>query len=88
MRKETKRIFIVKPIKHYNDMKNNPFKYFVFPILSMLMVAMMGCTEDTIALSAGQLPDEAPMNGVGGQLYSGKTFGNKFNLSKIAYIII
>lgn len=58
-------------------MKNNPFKYFVFLMLSLLMVATTGCTEDDISMPAGQLPDETPMNSVGGQLYSGKTFGNK-----------
>lgn len=55
-------------------MKNNPFKYFVFLMLSLLMVATTGCTEDDISMPAGQLPDETPMNSVGGQLCSGKTF--------------
>lgn len=73
----TERIFIVKPVKHYNDMKNNPFKYFVFLTLSMLMVTMAGCTEDDISMPAGQLPDETPMNSIGGQLRSGKTLSNK-----------
>lgn len=58
-------------------MKNNPFKYFAFLMLSLLMVTMAGCTEDDISMPAGQLPDEKPMNGVGGQLCSGQTFGNK-----------
>lgn len=49
-------------------MKNNPFKYFVFLMLSLLMVATTGCTEDDISMPAGQLPDETPMNSVGGQL--------------------
>lgn len=62
-------------------MKNNPFKYFVFLMLSLLMVATTGCTEDDISMPAGQLPDETPMNGVGGQLYSGKTFSNKITVS-------
>lgn len=62
-------------------MKNNPFKYFVFLMLSLLMVAMAGCTEDDISMPAGQLPDETPMNSVGGQLYSGKTFSNKITIS-------
>ena len=43
-------------------MKNNPFKYFVFLMLSLLMVATTGCTEDDISMPAGQLPDETPMN--------------------------
>lgn len=55
-------------------MKNNPFKYFVFLMLSLLMVATTGCTEDDISMPAGQLPDETPMNSVGGQLCSGKNF--------------
>ena len=46
-------------------MKNNPFKYFVFLMLSLLMVATTGCTEDDISMPAGQLPDETPMNSVG-----------------------
>ncbi|WP_270539474.1 BT_3987 domain-containing protein [Bacteroides zhangwenhongii] len=62
-------------------MKNNPFKYFVFLMLSLLMVTMAGCTEDDISMPAGQLPDETPMNSVGGQLYSGKTFSNKITIS-------
>lgn len=62
-------------------MKNNPFKYFVFLMLSLLMVAMAGCTEDDISMPVGQLPDETPMNSVGGQLYSGKTFSNKITIS-------
>ena len=62
-------------------MKNNPFKYFVFLMLSLLMVATTGCTEDDISMPAGQLPDETPMNSVGGQLCSGKTFSNKITVS-------
>ena len=62
-------------------MKNNPFKYFVFLMLSLLMATMAGCTEDDISMPAGQLPDETPMNSVGGQLYSGKTFSNKITVS-------
>ena len=62
-------------------MKNNPFKYFAFLMLSLLMVTMAGCTEDDISMPAGQLPDETPMNSVGGQLYSGKTFSNKITIS-------
>lgn len=58
-------------------MKNNPFKYFVFLMLSLLMVATTGCTEDDISMPAGQLPDETPMNSVGGQLCSGNTLGNE-----------
>ncbi|TRX47374.1 DUF1735 domain-containing protein [Bacteroides sp. HF-5092] len=62
-------------------MKNNPFKYFVFLMLSLLMATMAGCTEDDISMPAGQLPDETPMNSVGGQLYSGKTLSNKITVS-------
>lgn len=43
-------------------------------MLSLLMVATTGCTEDDISMPAGQLPDETPMNSVGGQLCSGKLF--------------
>lgn len=62
-------------------MKNNPFKYFVFLMLLLLMVATTGCTEDDISMPAGQLPDETSMNSVGGQLYSGKTLSNKITVS-------
>ena len=62
-------------------MKNNPFKCFVFLMLSLLMATMAGCTEDDSSMPAGQLPDETPMNSVGGQLYSGKTFSNKITVS-------
>ncbi|WP_444105331.1 BT_3987 domain-containing protein [Bacteroides sp.] len=61
-------------------MKNNPFKYFVFLMLSLLMVATTGCTEDDISMPAGQLPDETPMNSVGGQLCSGKTFSRMITI--------
>jgi len=50
-------------------------------MLSLLMVATTGCTEDDISMPAGQLPDETPMNSVGGQLCSGKTFSNKITVS-------
>lgn len=55
-------------------MKNNPFKYFVFLMLSLLMVATTGCTEDDISMPAGQLPDETPMNSVGGSYAVEKLF--------------
>lgn len=42
----------------------------------MLLVAMAGCTADDIVQAGGTLPDETPMNSVGGQLHSGKTFSN------------
>lgn len=61
-------------------MKNNPFKYFVFLMLSLLMVAMAGCTEDDISMSAGQLPDETPMNSVGGQLCSERTLSRMITI--------
>ncbi|WP_229118710.1 hypothetical protein [Bacteroides finegoldii] len=43
-------------------MKNNLFKYLVFPLLFM---AVASCTGDDISMPAGQLPDEAPMSIVG-----------------------
>lgn len=42
----------------------------------MLLVTMAGCTADDIVQAGGTLPDETPMNSVGGQLHSGKTFSN------------
>lgn len=62
-------------------MKNKPFKYFVFLMLSLLVVATTGCTEDDISMPAGQLPDEKPMNSVGGQLCSGTTLSNRITIS-------
>lgn len=42
----------------------------------MLLVTMAGCTADDIVQAGGTLLDETPMNSVGGQLHSGKTFSN------------
>lgn len=67
-------IFICKYYK-FNFM-NNSLKYFAF---SMLLAAMAGCAED-ITQAVGALPDETPMNSVGGQLYSGKTFSHKITI--------
>lgn len=60
--------------KYYKiNLMNNSFKYLA---LTMLLVAMTGCTADDIVQAGGTLPDETPMNSVGGQLHSGKTFSN------------
>lgn len=60
--------------KYYKfNLMNNSFKYFA---LFLLLVAMTGCTADDIVQAGGTLPDETPMNSVGGQLHSGKTFSN------------
>lgn len=60
--------------KYYKfNFMNNSFKYFA---LFLLLVAMTGCTADDIVQVGGTLPDEIPMNSVGGQLHSGKTFSN------------
>lgn len=60
--------------KYYKiNLMNNSFKYFA---LSMLLVAMTGCTAGDITQAGGTLPNEAPMNSMGGQLCSGKTFSN------------
>lgn len=42
----------------------------------MLLVTMAGCTADDIVQAGGTLPDETPMNSVGGQLHSENTFSN------------
>ena len=55
---------------------NNSLKYFAF---SMLLAAMTGCAED-ITQTVGSLPDETPMNSLGGQLYSGRTFSHKITV--------
>lgn len=60
--------------KYYKfNVMNNSFKYFA---LSLLLVAITGCTAEDITQAGGTLPDETPMNGVGGQLHSEKTFSN------------
>lgn len=60
--------------KYYKfNLMNNSFKYFA---LSMLLVAMTGCTADDIVQTGGTLPDETPMNSIVGQLHSGSTFSN------------
>lgn len=65
--------------KYYKfNLMNNSFKYFA---LFLLLVAMTGCTADDIVQAGGTLPDETPMNSVGGQLHSGKTFSNMITVS-------
>ena len=60
--------------KYYKiNLMNNSFKYFA---LTMLLATMTGCTADDIVQVGGTLPDETPMNSVGGQLHSEKTFSN------------
>lgn len=60
--------------KYYKiNLMNNSFKYFA---LSMLLVALTGCTAGDITQIGGALPDETPMNSMGGQLYSGKTLSH------------
>lgn len=60
--------------KYYKfNLMNNSFKYFA---LFLLLIAMTGCTAEDITQIGGTLPDETPMNSVGGQLHSGKTFSN------------
>lgn len=56
---------------------NNLLKYSAF---SMLLVIVIGCTED-ITQSVGPLPDETPMDHIGSQLYSGKTFSNMITIN-------
>ena len=60
--------------KYYKfNLMNNSFKYFA---LSLLLAVMTGCTAEDIIQAGGTLPNETPMNSVGGQLCSGKTFSN------------
>lgn len=60
--------------KYYKlNVMNNSFKYFA---LSLLLVTITGCTAEDITQAGGTLPDETPMNSVGGQLHSGNTFSN------------
>lgn len=55
---------------------NNSLKYFAF---SMLLAAMTGCAED-ITQTVGSLPDETPMNTVGGILRSERTLMNLIDI--------
>lgn len=64
--------------KYYKiNLMNNSFKYFA---LSMLLVAMTGCTADDIVQAGGTLPDETPMNSVGGILRSERTLSNLIDI--------
>ncbi len=56
---------------------NNSFKYFA---LSMLLVAIAGCTAEDITQVGGTLPDETPMNSVGGILRSERTLSNLIDI--------
>lgn len=57
---------------------NHSLKHFAFSAL--LAATMAGCAEDNITQQVGPLPDETPMNQVGGQLYSAKTFSHRITL--------
>lgn len=64
--------------KYYKiNLMNNSFKYFA---LSMLLVAMTGCTAGDITQIGGTLPDETPMNSVGGILRSERTLSNLIDI--------
>ena len=64
--------------KYYKiNLMNNTFKYFA---LSMLLAAMTGCTADDIVQVGGTLPDETPMNSIGGILRSERTLSNLIDI--------
>ena len=64
--------------KYYKiNLMNNSFKYFA---LSMLLLAMMGCTAEDITQIGGTLPDGTPMNSVGGILRSERTLSNLIDI--------
>lgn len=46
----------------------------------MLLVTMAGCTADDIVQAGGTLPDETPMNSVGGILRSERTLSNLIDI--------
>lgn len=56
---------------------NNSFKYFA---LFLLLVAITGCTAEDITQVGGTLPDEKPMNNVGGILRSERTLLNLIDI--------
>lgn len=64
--------------KYYKfNVMNNSFKYFA---LSLLLVAITGCTAEDITQAGGTLPDETPMNSVGGILRSERTLSNLIDI--------
>lgn len=64
--------------KYYKiNLMNNSFKYFA---LSMLLATMTGCTADDIVQVGGTLPDETPMNSIGGILRSERTLSNLIDI--------
>jgi len=56
---------------------NNSLKYFA---LFLLLVAITGCTAEDITQVGGTLPDEKPMNNVGGILRSERTLLNLIDI--------
>lgn len=64
--------------KYYKiNLMSNSFKYFA---LSMLLIAITGCTAEDITQVGGTLPDETPMNSVGGILRSERTLSNLIDI--------
>lgn len=64
--------------KYYKiNLMNNSFKYFA---LFLLLVAITGCTAEDITQAGGTLPDEKPMNNVGGILRSERTLLNLIDI--------
>lgn len=64
--------------KYYKiNLMNNSFKYFA---LSMLLIAITGCTAEDITQVGGTLPDETPMNSIGGILRSERTLSNLIDI--------
>lgn len=64
--------------KNYKfNLMNNSFKYFA---LSMFLMAMAGCAAEDITQVGGTLPDETPMNSVGGILRSERTLSNLIDI--------
>lgn len=56
---------------------NNSIKYFAF---FLLLIAITGCTAEDITQAGGTLPDETPMNNVGGILRSERTLSNLIDI--------
>ena len=56
---------------------NNSLKYFA---LFLLLAAITGCTAEDITQVGGTLPDEKPMNSIGGILRSERTLSNLIDI--------
>lgn len=55
-------------------MKKNRIKYFILPLLLLLLPGMTGCIDNDVLMDAGKLPNETAMGSVGSALRSNLSF--------------